>query len=56
MIILLLRVVKLVVLFILGKGRGTLTDLRVILLPFECVFVLSWIALWSHAYCEYNYN
>ncbi|XP_031430964.1 uncharacterized protein LOC105906566 isoform X2 [Clupea harengus] len=38
----------------LRKGQRTLTDLRVIVLPFECVFVLSWIALWTHAYCEYN--
>ncbi|XP_031416166.2 uncharacterized protein LOC105888671 [Clupea harengus] len=33
------------------KGRRTLKDLRVIVLPFECVFVLSCIALWIHAVC-----
>ncbi|KAL2089143.1 hypothetical protein ACEWY4_016042 [Coilia grayii] len=32
------------------KGQRTVADLRVVVLPFECVFVLGWIVLWSHAY------
>ncbi|KAL2088341.1 hypothetical protein ACEWY4_015240 [Coilia grayii] len=33
----------------LRNGQRTV-DLRVVVLPFECVFVLGWIVLWSHAY------
>ncbi|XP_062405259.1 uncharacterized protein LOC134095635 [Sardina pilchardus] len=32
------------------KGERTVADLRVVVLPFECVFVLGWIVLWSQTY------
>lgn len=34
------------------KGERTIADLRVIVVPFEFVFVLSWMVLWSRAYYE----
>lgn len=37
-----------------GKGERTVADLRVVVLPFECVIVLGWIVLWAHAFCEYS--
>ncbi|XP_076142988.1 uncharacterized protein LOC143125423 [Alosa pseudoharengus] len=35
-------------------GERNVADLRVVVLPFECVFVLGWIVLWSHAYWMSN--